>query len=382
MKAKLRSALKKPIWIIIFFSIIVHIVVLTQLNWTKSEKEKEEIIEVELVPPVKSQIALKKPERRVPPKKPPPPAPKPRAPKVPVPKAPVPKAPVPKAPVPSPPVPNPPKAKRPMPKPPTRKVPTARAPITGIPSKKPQPPAKPLSSPNGRPFLSAGTSGPALTRAKKPSLALKPDLQTGTRNNNDSRIGLGNRELKIPKIGSAGKPPAVPETLPEVTTTERQIPERKSSVVPRSTNLNDVDVGQIAPGSIKGDIETGIRDQNDTPGYRIVKKSKGPGGNEKTRGPASSQRTQGTYFVGEIKQRKVIFKPEPPEMSIDRDVTIVLKFTVLPNGTVDQIFSSRMAQPELEHVAMKLLQQYRFEPLFENAAVQNGIIHFTIHRKK
>jgi len=87
----------------------------------------------------------------------------------------------------------------------------------------------------------------------------------------------------------------------------------------------------------------------------------------------------GNMIEGELRQRKVIYKPEPPVINLERDVTVTLKFTVLPNGEVDQIFPYRKAEPKLERLAMQLLRQYRFEPLFESDKVQQGIIHLTIY---
>ena len=79
--------------------------------------------------------------------------------------------------------------------------------------------------------------------------------------------------------------------------------------------------------------------------------------------------------------RKVIYKPEPPELNLDRNITVILKFTVLPNGEVDQVFPFQKADPELERIAIELLHKYRFEPLFGSNLVQQGRIHFTIYRK-
>lgn len=84
---------------------------------------------------------------------------------------------------------------------------------------------------------------------------------------------------------------------------------------------------------------------------------------------------------GEISNRGIIFRPPQPELGLDRDVTIALKFTVLPNGEVDKVFPYRKADPELERLAIEMLQKFRFEPLFGSSQVQNGIIHFNLNRK-
>ncbi|MDH5559337.1 MAG: hypothetical protein OEY59_00615 [Deltaproteobacteria bacterium] len=88
-----------------------------------------------------------------------------------------------------------------------------------------------------------------------------------------------------------------------------------------------------------------------------------------------------SIIEGEVSKRKIISKPKPPKLNLDKDVTISLKFTVLSNGEVDQIIPFIKADSELERLATRLLRLYRFEPLFDSENTQNGIIHFTIKRK-
>jgi hypothetical protein len=145
----------------------------------------------------------------------------------------------------------------------------------------------------------------------------------------------------------------------------------------RVSPTDSLDAGQIAERGQQDDITKDIRRKKKTVRYRVVEQtakgaSQDPG--SKVGGKSAIE--------GELKQRKVIFKPEPPVLNLDRDVTVTLKFTVLPNGEVDQIFPYRKAAPELEQLAMKLLRQYRFEPLFENDKIQQGVIHFSIHRSR
>jgi hypothetical protein len=83
---------------------------------------------------------------------------------------------------------------------------------------------------------------------------------------------------------------------------------------------------------------------------------------------------------GEVSRRKLIYQPEAPNLDIDKDLTISLKFSVLPSGVVDQIIPFKKADPDLEKLATELLLQYRFEPLFGEKDIQYGIIHFTIKR--
>jgi hypothetical protein len=89
-----------------------------------------------------------------------------------------------------------------------------------------------------------------------------------------------------------------------------------------------------------------------------------------------------SFIEGEARTRKILFRPPPPELNIERDVEVTLHFTVLPDGSVDTILPYTKADLELEQLAIDLLQQYKFEPLFGSNQKQSGIIHFTISRKR
>jgi len=145
----------------------------------------------------------------------------------------------------------------------------------------------------------------------------------------------------------------------------------------RVSPIDSLDAGQIAERGQRDDITKDIRSKKKTVRYRIVEQT------AKGESQATGSNLDGKSAIeGELRQRKVMFKPEPPVLNLDRDVTVTLRFTVLPSGEVDEIFPYRKAAPELEQLAMKLLRQYRFEPLFENDKVQHGIIHFSIHRSR
>ncbi|HRS00921.1 MAG TPA: energy transducer TonB [Bacteroidota bacterium] len=61
----------------------------------------------------------------------------------------------------------------------------------------------------------------------------------------------------------------------------------------------------------------------------------------------------------------------PP--GVNTSGTIRIKFTVLPDGTVDKMIPLEKADPRLERAAMDALRQWRFNPIKENI-VMEGII--------
>ena len=96
--------------------------------------------------------------------------------------------------------------------------------------------------------------------------------------------------------------------------------------------------------------------------------------------PAPRQNSSGIKIEGEAKGRAVIYRPRPPILDLDRDVTISLRFRVLHDGSVDQILPMIKGDSRLEQAAIDLLSRYRFEPIEPGAAPQEGVIRVTLGR--
>jgi len=214
----------------------------------------------------------------------------------------------------------------------------------------------------------------------KPSLSLTSSVgQLSNLKNNEFSAGSGYRqslpshpvisEIKVPDSNTEDQIPVTVNAPPALTINSKDLKHSPKTDIPDSS--------QIAAANSQTDIKTEIRRQKDAVQFRVVE--------QKVNGEAGAKGSEDigdSQIEGELKQRKVIFKPDPPVMDLERDVTITLKFTVLANGEVDQIFPYLKADPQLEKVAMQLLRQYRFEPLFENDKVQHGIIHFSVYRNR
>ncbi len=69
--------------------------------------------------------------------------------------------------------------------------------------------------------------------------------------------------------------------------------------------------------------------------------------------------------------------PEYPA-GVNKEIDIRLRFTILPDGTVGNIFPLIKADTRLENAAMKSLRQWRFEPLApgQKDVVQTAVIIF------
>ncbi len=235
---------------------------------------------------------------------------------------------------------------------------------TVVPSK-PQKPVKPVPPPP-----------PTI---EKPVLSVKSklgDLEgTGTI---DQPAPLSQEQLEIPqlqptKVVEDPGPSPVPQSENLLKSVPQNQPQKK-----QAADLKNIGVERLVNKNVVSEAKAPVLSDSPqtTPGQQTGNRVVGSG-DEKT----ESGYQEGVTIEGEISKRKVIFKPAAPELSIDRDVTVVLKFTVLPNGEVDQVFPYQKADPELEQLAIKMLHQYRFEPLFGSNLVQTGIIRFIIYRK-
>ena len=70
-----------------------------------------------------------------------------------------------------------------------------------------------------------------------------------------------------------------------------------------------------------------------------------------------------TGIKGPVGKRKILYKPEIPEVKIDREGEVELKFWVLPDGSVGRVSSQLRGDVELERIAMNYIKQWRFNPL-------------------
>jgi TonB family protein len=79
---------------------------------------------------------------------------------------------------------------------------------------------------------------------------------------------------------------------------------------------------------------------------------------------------------GALVSRKILERPNPPQVKLKVEVEIELTLWVLPNGAVDRVVASVKGDTELERIAIQYLKQWRFSPLPKDQpqAVQSGTI--------
>ena len=81
---------------------------------------------------------------------------------------------------------------------------------------------------------------------------------------------------------------------------------------------------------------------------------------------------------GPAAQRKVLYKPrEFPEIQLDTEVNIRLKFWVLPDGSVGEVLPLQRGDIRLERAAIEYLRNWRFTPVAPNQPKVWGIIPIT-----
>jgi TonB family protein len=79
---------------------------------------------------------------------------------------------------------------------------------------------------------------------------------------------------------------------------------------------------------------------------------------------------------GSLVSRRILERPNPPQVKLKVEVEIELTLWVLPNGTVDRVVPSVKGDTELERIAVQYLKQWRFAALSKDQpqAVQWGTI--------
>ncbi len=79
---------------------------------------------------------------------------------------------------------------------------------------------------------------------------------------------------------------------------------------------------------------------------------------------------------GSLVRRKILERPNLPQVKLKVEAEIELTLWVLPNGTVDRVVPSVKGDAELERVAIQYLKQWRFAPLPKDQpqAEQSGTI--------
>lgn len=66
---------------------------------------------------------------------------------------------------------------------------------------------------------------------------------------------------------------------------------------------------------------------------------------------------------GSLVRRKILERPELPQVKVKVEAEIELTLWVLPTGTVDRVVPSVKGDTELERIAVQYLKQWRFAPL-------------------
>ncbi len=66
---------------------------------------------------------------------------------------------------------------------------------------------------------------------------------------------------------------------------------------------------------------------------------------------------------GPLVSRKILERPNPPQVKVRAEAEIELTLWVLPGGTVDRVVPSVKGDTELERIATQYLKQWRFAPL-------------------
>jgi hypothetical protein len=206
----------------------------------------------------------------------------------------------------------------------------------------PGPPAKPSSPPNMQALQDAVRT--VLTQVQTDRVEVQlperlPPLPTLDLQNDPIRLAEALRDSLPyePRL-------AEPATLPDLSAPERQLAEAKD--LPPLPRLDRPARRETAPTR------------------PTIMPSPSPHATSSIRGPAA--------------ERHVIFHPPPPNVTVETESEIELRFWILPNGAVGRVVPVKKADPRLEALAINYLRHWRFTPLPSDAPQEDqwGIIPF------
>jgi TonB family protein len=87
------------------------------------------------------------------------------------------------------------------------------------------------------------------------------------------------------------------------------------------------------------------------------------------------EETSSFVIEGPASERHVVYKPAHlPDLQLDMEVEIRLKFWVLPDGTVGEVTPLQRGDARLERAAIQYLKSWRFTPVSQDAPEVWGII--------
>jgi len=172
-------------------------------------------------------------------------------------------------------------------------------------------------------------------------------------------------------FGTSGKPGSsgnIGKQVNQVEDLSRQ--EEKNESKKSKDVVKEVKLPEAKNTSTENIIKPAEKDRNKTNKNREENKSKT---NSKETAEGKGNKADGTgsfgYDIdwGGQGQRKIYsFKiPEYPE-GVHKEIDIRLRFTILPDGTVGNIFPLIKADTHLENAAINSLRQWRFESLTPN----------------
>ncbi len=219
----------------------------------------------------------------------------------------------------------------------------------------------------------------------------KPKPKSGVVENNSSRKFdqhiaslIDARMQQLPALGDAEEPPPAALELPAV----KDLPENSATVLalPKTDPL-------ARPRELLGKL--GRQSQGRLSGRRLGGVIDKPESDDRlTRLLAEDvKKALDHYAVAEKKpkerdyslsgpvavNRKVLFRPALPKVTLVRDVTVSFRFWVRPDGSVNRIETRRIGDLELVNVAERYLKQWRFTRLSPEVKQQEqwGTVNIT-----
>jgi TonB family protein len=232
----------------------------------------------------------------------------------------------------------------------------------------PTPPARPAEEP----VKIAESPPPAPMPMPPPKPAVPPDTKAL-----QEAVQAGRTDVGTPQVAVRLPEPPVPMPPPESSSEALRMAQSLADSLQQESHLTDLSIPPPLPELVRQLAER--RELPPLPTIeRAPRREAAPSRSATLSLPASNPTNPASHIKGPAADRRVIFQPPLPSVTVENEAEIELRFWILPNGTVSRVVPLKKSDPRLETLAINYLRNWRFNPLPPDVPSEEqwGIIPF------
>jgi protein TonB len=218
----------------------------------------------------------------------------------------------------------------------------------------PTPPAKQAPE---EPVKIAESPSPASMPVQPPKPAVPPDTKAL-----QEAVQAGRTDVDMPRVAVRLPEPSLPMPPLEPSNEALRLAQSLADSLQQESRLTDLAVPPPLPEPARQ-----LAARQELPPLpsleRAPRREAAPSRPATLSLPVSNPANPASYIKGPAADRRVIFQPPLPSVTVENEAEIELRFWILPNGTVSRVVPLKKSDPRLETLAINYLRNWRFNPL-------------------